>query len=228
MKFKSQFLQQASGSLGGVTYSHNSGGMYTRQRSIPTDPATSFQTIVRNSMASLANIWGLNLTAAQRAAWDVYAQNVPVRNVFGDNILISGLNHYVRSNMPRVQLSLTRIDDAPTVYNLGEFGTPSFAIDATGGTIDVSFDDTDAWIDEDEAYMLVMASRPQNDTINFFKGPYRQVAPIAGSSTTPPTTPTSIALPFAYVAGQRGFAQFRVTRADGRLSNYFRTNGTAT
>ena len=43
MKFTSQVYTQASGSVGGLTYSHNRSGMYTRARSTPTDPASTLQ-----------------------------------------------------------------------------------------------------------------------------------------------------------------------------------------
>ncbi|KKM06452.1 hypothetical protein LCGC14_1743870, partial [marine sediment metagenome] len=48
MLFKSGLITQGSGSIGGLTASHNRGGMYFRARTIPTNPATSFQTVVRN------------------------------------------------------------------------------------------------------------------------------------------------------------------------------------
>lgn len=225
MKFKSQILQQASGSVGGLTYSHNAGGMYTRQRSIPTDPATPQQSTVRGLMAQLANLWVNTLTAAQRAAWDVYAANVPVLNVFGDPIFISGLNHYVRSNVPILQAAGPRVDDGPAIYDLGDYTNPSFGIDATADEVDVTFTEADDWVDEDDAYMIIWCSRPQNPSINFFKGPYRFAGVIAGDSVTPPTSPAAIALPFVAAVGQRIFVRANVARADGRLSTPFRGFG---
>ena len=40
MLFKSAAFTQASGSVGGLTFAHNRGGMYTRARSIPVNPKT--------------------------------------------------------------------------------------------------------------------------------------------------------------------------------------------
>jgi hypothetical protein len=73
--------------------------------------------------------------------------------------------------------------------------------------------------------MFVFASRPQNPSINFFKGPYRIIATIPGADPTPPTSPQSISLAFPVVEGQKVFFRANVTRADGRLASSFRGSG---
>lgn len=228
MKFKSSVYTQASGSVGGLTYSHNRGGMYTRARTIPTNPSSAFQAVIRGFVAALTSAWNDTLSAAQRAAWDVYAENVPMLDSLGESRNIGGLGHYVRSNVPRLQAGLDRVDDGPTTYNLGEFTNPTIdAVDATADEIDVAFTAGDDWVGEDGAALLVLCSRPQNPGINYFTGPYRFADSIDGDSGTPPTSPASLTLPFVVAAGQKIFAQFRVTRADGRLSLPFRLGGTA-
>lgn len=226
MLIKSGIMTQGSGSLGGITASHNKGGMYLRARAIPTDPASAYQTVMRQYMAQLANLWVNTLTADQRAAWETYAVNVTVPNALGDQINLSGLNHYVRSNLPRLQAGLVRVDDGPVVYNLGDFTTPgSFAGTDTGDLLGFTFDNTDAWANEDDAAMLLLGSRQQNQTINYFKGPYRYAGKVDGDSVAPPTSPASIASAFAIDAGTKVFGLWRVSRADGRLSAPFRDVG---
>lgn len=227
MKFKSALMTQVSGSIGGMTGSHNKGGMYFRGRSIPTNPQTAFQTAVRNALTSLVNAWSGTLTQAQRDAWDVYAINTPTTNALGDTVTRSGQQEYIGANIPRLQAGMSPVDDAPTVFNRGEFTDPTIAIDTANDEVDVSFDNTDAWANEDDASMVVFASRPQNAGVNFFKGPYRFAGSIDGNATTAPTSPAAIALPFAVTAGQKVFVQVRVTRSDGRLSGTFRTVATA-
>lgn len=227
MLFKSQLLTQASGSIGGVTASHNKGGMYFRARTIPTDPSTNFQQTMRSAMAQLSNLWVNSLSQAQRDAWDLYALLVPLSNPFGDLKKVSGLNQYVRSNTVRLQAGLTRVDDAPTVYDQGDFTAVINAVDATAQEIDVAFGSSQDWIDEDGSGLLVYVSRGQNPSVNFLIGPYRLAGTIAGSSTTPPTSPTSLSLPFPVTAGQAVFAKLQVSRADGRLSAPFRQRSIA-
>lgn len=227
MKFKSHPYSQASGSIGGTTYSHNRGGMYVRSRAIPADPNSIYQQAIRGFVAALTSAWTDTLTAAQRAAWDTYAENVLMANALGEQINIGGLAHYCRSNVPRLQAGLDRVDAGPTTYNLGEFTNPSFSEFAAGGqTFDVGFDEDDAWVDEDGAAMLIYGSRSQSPGRNYFKGPYRYADAIEGDSTTPPTTPFEVSNPFEIVADNKTFVLARVTRADGRLSLPFRSFGT--
>lgn len=225
MLFKSALITQASGSIFGMTASRNKGGNYFRQRQIPVNPNSPQQQAVRGVVGDLANLWVNTLTAAQRTAWADYAANVPLVNKLGDPNVVPPLSQYIRSNTPRVQAGQTRIDGGPTDFTLGGFTNPSFGIDATADEVDVTFTNTDAWANEDDAFALIYVSRPQNASINFFKGPYRFAGVIAGNLAVPPTSPAAIALPFAAVAGQRVFVKFSVSRSDGRLSQTFRGFG---
>lgn len=228
MKFKSALVTQASGSVGGMTASRNRGGMYFRSRAIPTNPSTSFQEAVRTAMAQLVVDWKTALTQTQRDAWALYAFNTPVLNALGEEIKLSGQNMYIRGNVPRVQASETIAEDAPIVFDLGTFSDPSFTVDAANDETDVTFDNADDWANEDDAAMLVYASRPQDPSINYFQGPYRLAGVIQGDGTTPPTSPATLSLPFPVVAGQVVFFRTVVSRSDGRLSAPFRLSVAAT
>jgi hypothetical protein len=227
MKVKSALVTQMSGSIGGLTGSHNASGLYLRARTIPVNTNTAYQQAVRAYMASLVAAWVNSLTQSQRDAWDAYAAAVTLTNPLGDPINVSGLNMYVRSNIPRRQSSLTDVDDGPTVYTLAEGTEPSYAAPSEASQdVDVTFDTDDDWVDEDEAGMLIFASRPQNPSINYFKGPYRFAGLIAGDSVTPPTSPATINMPFPFVAGQKLFFKATIARADGRYSSPFRATAT--
>lgn len=227
MKFKSQLVTQVSGSIGGTTFSHNRGGLYQRARAIPTDPATALQTTLRGIFTSLVNNWTDVLTPGQRDQWTVYATNTPVIDKLGDPITLTGQQMYIRSNTPRVQAADASVQTGPVIFNLGDFTPPTFAATAAANTVDVTFTDTDAWANEDDSDMLVYISRPQNPSINFFKGPYQFAAKIEGDGITPPVTPAVIAAPFPLAVGQRVFVKVSVTRVDGRLSTPFRQFATA-
>lgn len=222
MLIKSAILTQGSGSVGGMTLSHNTGGLYLRARTIPTDPSTIYQTAIRNAMSQLTSRWSAILTPAQREAWDVYASNVTITNRLGDPTTISGLSHYTRSNIPRIQAGLDLVDDGPTVFTLAPQEAMNNTASEATQLISTVFLDTQPWCDVDGSAMLIYASRPQQPSINFFKGPYRLAGAIEGDSVAPPTTPQTLAAPFAFVSGHRLFLQARMTYADGRLSAPFR------
>lgn len=222
MKFKSTIIAQASGSLNGLTFSHNRGGMYIRNRSIPTNPGTALQAAVRNYFSSLAKRWQQVLTASQRQAWSDYGTNVPIVDALGEPRNLTGLQHYLRSNTPRLQAGLDVVDDGPTVYSLPAFQAPVPTASEAAQKVSIAFNNGDDWANEDDAAMLVLGSDSLPGSINYHKGPYNYLGKIEGDSVTPPTSPTLFDPKAPFVAGQKVFVQARVTRADGRLSEPFR------
>lgn len=217
MLILSNLLSKSSGSLNGLVGSHNKGGMYLRQRSTPTNPATSFQQAVRNSVRDLTSRWNSTLTQAQRTSWYTYAANVALINRLGEAKNIPGLSMYTRCNVPRLQAGRTRIDDAPTNFSLGTFTDPTFAVVAATGIVTITFTNTDSWASTGGA-LLVWASRPQQPTIVFFKGPFRFLNSINGAAV-PPTSPATATSPFTIGVGNRLFFRVRATQPDGRLSS---------
>jgi hypothetical protein len=224
VKFKSQIITEASGSVGGATYSHNRGGLYIRARAIPTNPNSPEQQAVRSIMADLTTKWSELLDAAEREAWDTYALNVPLPDTLGEPRNVGGLGMYVRSNLQAIQAlgSSARLDVAPIVFDLGSFTQPSIAVTGLSG-IAVTFDVLDSWY-VDGGRMFVSGSRPQNASRNYFKGPYR----FTDSIVSPDTSPHTAGAPFSYAVGQRVFVQLRVRQLDGRISLPIRLTGIVT
>jgi len=228
MLFRGSLIAQASGSVAGNTFSHNRGGQYIRNRSTPTNPNSPAQIVIRTGLADLSQLWSSTLTVAQRAAWDTYAANVPVLNRLGDSIFLTGFNMYIRSNTPRLQAGLPRVDDGPVVFTLGSFTPVTTILTAAGSLIATAFDNTDAWANEDDSSMLVYGARSLNQTINYFRGPFRFSGTIDGNATTPPASPAINASPFTLASTTKAFTRYTVSRADGRLSNEQITSGTVT
>lgn len=217
MKFKSSVYTQVSGSVGGLTYAHNKGGMYTRGRAIPTNPKTLQQQGVRNGLQLTSNAWSATLSQAQRDAWGVYAANVPIVDSLGESRNISGNSMYNRSNVPRIQVGLASVLAGPTTFTLATLTNPGVSGVASTGVISVTFTNTDAWATAVGGALLIYVSRPQSVGIKFFKGPYQYAGRVNGA-VSPPASPGTVTSPFALTAGQRVFVQIRATNADGRLS----------
>lgn len=219
-------VAQASGSIGGTTFSRNAAGAYMRTRAIPVDPASQQQQVVRSALATLTSRWVDTLTPAQRNAWKAYSDNVPIVGPLGNARTVGALAMYVRSNTPRIQAGFSVVDDAPVIFDLGEYTLPTIeGMAITTDVISVGFDNTDAWANETGSAMLVYNSAGQNLSVNFFKGPYRLAGSIDGDDSTAPTSPAVVTSQFPFVAGQINFVRFRVTRVDGRLSSSFRAFG---
>jgi hypothetical protein len=221
VKFKSPVYSQASGSIAGITYSHNRGGLYTRARAIPVNSQTQQQQTVRNFVSTLTALWTNTLTTAQRAGWETYALNTNMVDSLGEPRNIGGLAHYVRSNVPRLQSSKTRIDTAPSVFGLAVLSTIAAIADVSDQNFQVAFSTADEWAKAAGGHLFVFQSRPVNPGINYFKGPYRLIGAVNGN-TTPPTTPATIDAVFPFTLAQKVFLYGRASEADGRLSAPFR------
>jgi hypothetical protein len=119
------------------------------------------------------------------------------------------------------------VDAGPTTYGLPTFTTPVPTIVAAGTTVSLAFTNTDAWAIAAGGYLLLFASRPQNATINFFKGPFRFAGKVTGAAT-PPTSPAVITLPFPIgPATSKMFFRAVAIGADGRKSIDLFLNATA-
>ena len=96
------------GTLAGTVFSKNRGGNYIRQKVTPVNPKTSFQTVVRNRLASFSQGWRA-LTAAQINAWNAAVAGFAKTNIFGDLRNPTGLQLYVKVNANLVSSGGTAI-----------------------------------------------------------------------------------------------------------------------
>lgn len=173
--------QQRSGSIGASTYSHNRYGQYIRARSIPVNPNTTRQVDVRNTMRALTIGWSTILTQDQRDAWTVYAHNITWLNALSDSVFLTGLNHYVRSNVPRILCGIDRQDDAPCILTLA-IPEQQLGFTASEATqiLSVTFDATADWALEDDGFQIVYMGIPKPGSTEFFNGPWRRICCILG------------------------------------------------
>ena len=220
---------EIKGSIGGVVFSTNRGGPYMRLKVTPVNPNTVRQSFIRTLTAALSTGWVDDLDQPQRDAWNAYDENLP--STFGNR---GGIGQYVRSNVPRGYASfpggdpayqpLSRVDDAPTIFDVGGFVPGS--VDATAASgLSVNFDADDLWVDEDFSAHLVYMSPGQNASITNYSGRYNLVGFTQGNLLLPPVSPTVFGVtPFPVIEGLRYFFRLNVTRQDGRLSATQRTN----
>lgn len=217
--------QQRSGSIGATVYSRNRSGAYVRARSVPVNPNTQRQVDARNRVQNLTIDFQTVLTQAQRDAWKVYADVLVWQNALGDQINLTALNHFLRSNAARLQAGLTQVDDAPTIFLLAQ-AEEALAVAGSEASqeLSVTFDDAADWCSEDGAFQNVFMGLPQIASHEFFGGPYRFAGVILGDSASPPTSPATITAPFPIAEGQKVWVRTRIGLADGRLSELALTN----
>ncbi len=216
MLFKSALVTQASGSLGGIVASRNRGGMYLRARTIPVDPNTPAQVIIRAAMSLLVVRWNDTLSALQRSQWNTYASLVPLTGPLGDPVITSGINMYVRTNVIRLQGLRTILDAGPFPFNLGTLSAVVMASASVATQlVTFTFDVTDGWNIAD-GNLNVFISRPQNLSTDFFRGPYQRAGSFNGDD--PAVSPGTLTPVTAFTIGQRLFARVSAGYPDGRVT----------
>lgn len=216
----------ASGSMGGMTASHNRFGSYWRSRTTPVNPNTQRQNKIRSAVQFLAPRWSEVLTALQRAAWEVYATAITRTGSLGQQIKLTGYNMYMRSNVIRNQSDLSIVEDAPIELTLAPADpTMVGTIDEANQEISIAFDDSLDWVGQSGGHLLVFMSIPVAAGRTFIGGPWRLAGTIDGDDTTPPTSPETLPAPFPVGTGQVIAIRARISEVDGRLSDLFRNQG---
>lgn len=174
-----------SGSLRGITAAHNKGGLYFRGRTIPTNPNTSRQQSVRAAMGGLMNTWSDDLSESERQSWRDYAANVSVTDSLGQSMNLSGVNQFIRSNVPLAQLiasplviAASTVDSAPPTFNTGEpvQDVTAFNGDFTTPPGTVSIEGTLAGAAPVGGIVLLYVAPPQTPGTRFYAGPYQLAA----------------------------------------------------
>lgn len=228
MKFLGTVIGAASGSLNGITASHNKGGQYFRKRSIPTNPNSSRQQTMRAAFGSAVNAWANLLTETTRLEWKTYAQNVTFTDKLGQPLQLSGQQAFIRSYSLRAWLGLTLTTSAPTIYNTGSPITSiKPIITAPANSIGVASPNVSTTLQfavppDDDGDIIIQLSTPLGETTKFFKGPYQYSATVAATATTATATWDGLTLGLSQEtllsSGQIRAMRARVLYDDNRLS----------
>lgn len=224
MKYASALVTAASGSIRGCTFSRNRTGAYIRGRVVPVNPGSIYQQTVRGYLATLVARWTSVLTPAERSGWDTWALNTPQPDSINGTHVITGQNAYIKANALRMQAGQAILDDAPTLYASAVLTPPVLTIaDTSDQELTVTFNIADEWAVDVDGSLLVYMGRPQNPSVNFYKGPYRFLANLDGSAS-PLTSPHVFPANLTFALGQRVPVAFRAIAPDGRISSLMRSS----
>lgn len=218
-------ITEMRGSIAGNVFARNKYCAYVRARTKPINRNSELQNNIRDTMGECRNLWFNTCDEGQRLAWATYAANVNMKNKLGETIQLSGYNHFVRSNSVRLYYGLAAVLPGPTVFSLPA-ADDSFACSGTvdDQKVEITWDNAKVWATETGAYLFFYLGLPKDVTINFFGGPYRKLGRIVGKAEAE-TSPFLFAAPFTLGAAQKIWCRARISRADGRLSEFFRDEG---
>jgi hypothetical protein len=209
-------ISDIRGSIGGTVFARNRGGAYARNRTAPLNPQTSAQVRARSALATFAQRWATVLTQAQRDAWDLYAENVPLPNSLGESRNVSGIAMYNRANTLLQQCGMTTVDDAPTIFTVGPTIQPTITLAAAADTATVT--DLGDWdFEEDPVGVFIAQGRPQNPGVQFYKSPFTRILGLEATGQSLPAGFADIPLAYPIEAGQAVFLRVSNVLPDGRV-----------
>lgn len=158
-----------SGSVGGTTYSRNRYGAYMRFRAVPTNPDTIYQQNARARLASISSDWR-GLTAAQRTAWNNWAQTNPIVDALGQPQILQGNAAYIKLNSRIDVVGETHIDTPPIGSPPSQLTSLTLTADIGAGDVQVAFAPSPLGADEQLfIYATVVDSAARKFVSNLFK-----------------------------------------------------------
>ncbi len=171
----------ASGSIGGTTFSHNKGGMYARNRSIPTISTTIEALAAKSRFATESSAWG-DLTAAQRDSWGSFALQRPVIDTLGNPRHLSGFQQFVGINSRRALASDARLLVPPIVSAPDGLLTLVLAADIGLGDVNITYTVTPLGATEE---IWLLAAVTNSPGITFVQNLYRWVMHSPAAQASP-------------------------------------------
>lgn len=181
-------IAAASGSVGGTVFSHNRGGMYTRNRSIPTISTTSFALAVKSNLSTAASAWS-GLTAGQRQSWDQFALQRPVIDTLGHPRHLTGFQAHVGINARRANADDVALLVPPIVVAPDGLLTLVLTADIGVGNVDIAFTPTPLGATEE---IWLLAAVTNSPGINYVSNLLRFILHSAAAQASPLDIQTDI------------------------------------
>ena len=214
-----------SGKLGGMVASRNRGGQYFRRKAVPVNPDSTRQVEVRSNFATLISYWNNLLTPAERDSWTQWAANTPRIDSLGQTHILTGQNAFVGFNSLRLQAGLTVLEENTGVYNRGEAASIASAVFINTPPVALDVTLTYSANPSADGSALIYIGRPQNLSVNFYKGPYRFAQAVPVVENTPITINDIAETVWPYPIPENVKLPMRVvtTYVDGRYTDGFDT-----
>ena len=184
-------LGQLRGSIGGLVFSRNGGGQYAKSKGEPTNGNTTRQQAARGFLNTLSAGWA-SLSAANKTAWNGWADTHPRNDSLGQEYTITGHQAYVGLNSRLLDAGESAVATPPAITApAAPTGVVVTFTDET--TISVAFTNT---LDTDEK-LCVFCSLPQVGGGD----PNLAQCRLVGYSASAQATPASMTIPFAVATG---------------------------
>jgi len=129
---------QISGRVGGLVYSHNRGGPYIRNGTIPTLVTSDEAINAKARMTAQSQRWD-NLTDTQRLSWKTWAASNPVVNRLGKQVIVGANAAFVGINTRCNLAGQALIDDPPIADPPLALASITLTLDIGAGNFQIAY-----------------------------------------------------------------------------------------
>lgn len=215
---------QASGSIGATVFSHNAGGSYTRQRSIPTVSTTAPALAAKARLGGQSTAWKA-LTDAERLTWKQWAAANPSLNRLGDSRILPANAAYIGLASRMDLIGETPAVAPPVIPAPQPLLTLTGTWDIGIGDFEIAFTPTPLGATEK---LFIRATVQNSDSINYVNNLLRYVGVSAAAQATDYDAQAQIEAVFGTLLVGQIVTMFVhvVSDANGQLSPPLRVEGT--
>lgn len=169
-------IAEARGSTGGVVFSRNRYGAYTRNRTKPVDPSTSAQNDQRTRMSASVVQWR-DLDESERRAFNAKALTTPMTNRLGETFNPSGMNLFIRGATLLQMAGIAAVTVPPVNVSINDGHCYTDYVVDPGLVI---HSEVSTW--PDNAVLLAWRQVDLSPSIYYYKGPYAKASVITSGN----------------------------------------------
>ena len=214
-----------SGKIGGHVAAKNSAGSYLRTKVTPVNPRTVDQISARARLGANAKAWAL-LTQAERDTFNQNATDFTSKNVFGNNMKLSGTNVHTRLNNNLLLIGEPVITSSPIAESFAGPTVVSIVSNVTGAVLTIS-PDFDVPVG---AAGVVRMTSPQSAGKKFVKSEFRVIDIAPAGSAAPYDVAAAYITKFGALPleGQKVFVEVYVISKTTGIASQRTTGSTIT
>lgn len=172
---------QISGRVGASVFSHNRGGTYIRNGTIPTLVTSEAAINAKARMTAQSQAWD-NLTDVQRLAWLEYARSNPVTNRLGSQVTVGGNAAFCGINCRLALAGVATLTEPPIADPPTALATMTLSLDIGAGDFQVAYTATPLGATEK---LWVRACVLNNVAIGYVENRLRNLARSAAAQASP-------------------------------------------